>query len=154
MMEAKKILPILAVLFLSGLVFAGVVTYLSNTVSAQVTTSSPIELTATATDALGNPVELSAITAYGGETITITVTAENKSNVSQSGKYTLTATPALETDDVSVDGVNVTSGELTSYDVATSTLTANASETKVITVTIATDATPQAYALETTYNVN
>jgi hypothetical protein len=151
-MEAKKILMILAVLLVGTFAMASVVTFLSNTVNAQVTTSSPIELSEVAT-VNGVEMPLDAIALIGGDTVVITVTSNNLASVDTTGKYVLTATPALETTDVSVDGVNVTTGEINSVDLATTTITAGATETKVVSITVPASVTPGTYSLDIVYNV-
>lgn len=94
-MDSKKIIAVLAVLLIASFAVAGVVTYLSNTVNGQVTTASPIELTASALNAYSEPVALDAISAYSGETITIVTDAENLSNVAQNGVYTVVISPEI-----------------------------------------------------------
>lgn len=153
-MEVKRFIPAIALLLILGLVGASVVTYLSNTANATVTTNSPIELTAVALNGAGETVALDSIAIVGGDTLTITVTANNLAHVATSGKYVLTASPALETSDVSVDGTNITTGEITSVDLASTTITALGTEAKVITITVPASITPGTYALGVTYNVN
>jgi hypothetical protein len=146
-------LAIVAVLCLMSIFAIGAtVTYLSNTANAQVTTASPIELSEVAT-VNGVEMPLDAIALIGGDTVVITVTSNNLASVDTTGKYVLTATPALETTDVSLDGVNVTTGEITSVDLATTTITAGATETKVVSITIPASTTPGTYSLDIVYNV-
>lgn len=137
-------LAVLAVLALMAVfAIAGTVTWLSNTVTTTTTVSSPIELTATATNPLGEVVELNAITAYGGESIIIGSNTKNLSNVAQECDLTMTATPTIAT----------TEGELTTEVIKTVTLEANAEEANITTITFAPDIEPGVYALDLICNV-
>lgn len=139
----RKIAVLAVLAIMAVFAVAGVVTYLSNTVTATTTVSSPIELTATATNPLGEEVDLSAITAYGGETIAIGTNVLNLSNVPQACDLTMTATPSIATTD----------GELTSKIVKTIELEANAEEANVIEITFASDIEPGEYAIDLVCNV-
>jgi hypothetical protein len=142
-MKVQTILMTLAVLMIGTFAIAGVVTYLSNSISATATVSSPIELTATAVNALGEPVDLDAITAYGGETISIGTNTKNLSNVAQTCDLTMTGTPSIAT----------TEGELTTKVVKTISLEANAEQADVTTITFDPAITPGEYAIQMICNV-
>jgi P2-related tail formation protein len=124
-MEAKKVLMVLAILLVATIVTAGVVTYLSNTVNATATVSSPLEVQATAS-VNGEEQALDAITAYGGETIVLLMNTENLSSVAQTCDLTITATPAIET----------TSGTLTTEIIKTVELDAYANENNTKEITL------------------
>jgi hypothetical protein len=95
-MEAKKILSILAVLIVSSIAFAGVVTYLSNTANASVDVQSPVDNQLTGADIEGVEVDpTSAMVFYNGETLTLESTLDNKSRVAQNGQLQVVITPSL-----------------------------------------------------------
>lgn len=85
-----KLLMGLMVLMVGGLAFAGVVSYLSNSVQANVTVSSPMTMTI---DGGAGPVTASI---YGGEVFTFTTVGTNVSNAAVSvypTLFTLSAGP-------------------------------------------------------------
>lgn len=154
-MDFKRIGTILLVLFVASFAVAGVVSYLSNTVSANVNTASPIDLTAVAVDGEGNPVTLDAINVYSNETLIITLSAENLSNATQDGVYALDFDPEMSVTKLVANGTELISSEtaLTEYDIDSDSIAAKGTETMVIELTVANNA-PGAYGIDATYEVN
>ena len=149
-------LAILAVLCLMSIfVIGATVTFLSNTASVPVEVKSPINLTVAYTiDEQGNPIDLATTPLYGGETVDIVLNAQNLSKVNQTGTYHLVLSPAMETDNVSLDEVTVGSGEVSELDLATTTIPANSTEIKTVSITVDSAAEPQIYDIDMVYNVN
>lgn len=154
-MEFKRIAMLLLVFVVASFAVAGVVEYLSNSVSANVTTASPIELTATALDGEGNPVVLDSITAYSNETIVITLNSDNLSNAAQDGVYALDFTPEMSVTKIVANGNELVSSEtaLTEYDIESDGIVAHGSEVMVVEITMANNE-PGAYAIDATYEVD
>jgi hypothetical protein len=153
-MKTRQITVLAVLALMSIFAIAGVVTYLSNTVTATAVVSSPVELSQLITNPDGELVEGDTVSAYGGEFIQIQLVGENKSNVTQTGQYVLTITPAMQVSGYGIDGEEVGgTGEVSTIEIPVTTISELGSESKTVGIQIASDAEPTTYTITSVYNV-